>query len=183
MAPPVLIVSGGPAVGKSTVSRLLTGSLQPSVHLPIEVLLRLFDDPFPDAGSSEGAYRYGVVGAAAAAAAAQFALGGYIVILDSPMFPSGADGVAKICARRGVEVHYAVLRTDLGTCLARSQRRGAAGPSDVEAFRSLHNRFVDLGDREGHVIDASGPPESVADAVLYGFNSRLLKVQEAPMSS
>jgi len=166
---PVLIVSGCSAVGKSTVSRLLAGAVTPSVHLPIDHFLRFFDDPFPDPGSREGARRYEIVGAAAAAAAAQFALGGYAVILDSPMFPEGADGVALICGRRDVRVHYAVLRASLDTCLERSRRRDTDGPPDLREFRSLHAKFVDLGHREAHAIDASGPARQVADAVLSAF--------------
>jgi hypothetical protein len=176
MTAPVLIVSGCSAVGKSTVSHLLTSSLQPSVHLKIDLFLRLFEDPFPPASSPEGAHRYEVVGAAAAAAAAQFALGGYTVILDGPMFPAGADGVAGICGRRGVEVHYAVLRCDLNTCLARWRQRDPSEPPDLDAFRSLHGRFVNLAHREDHAIDASGPPEQVANAVLSGLESGRLSL-------
>ncbi len=113
----------------------------------------------------------------------EFALGGYTVILDSPIFPEGAEGVAKICGRHGLEVHYAVLRADLGTCLERSQRRDPAGPPDVDDFRLLHARFVDLDRHEGHVIDASGPPEQVREAVLTGFRSgRLALGGAAPVS-
>jgi len=99
------------------------------------------------------------------------------------MFPAGADGVAEICGRRGVEVHYAVLRTDLHTCLARSTRRDPAGPADLEAFRSLHDHFIDLSDREGHVIDPSGPPRQVAAAVLSGFRSGQLCLNAADPQS
>jgi tRNA uridine 5-carbamoylmethylation protein Kti12 len=175
-----LIVSGCSAVGKSTVSRLLAGAVTPSVHLPIDLFLRLFDDPFPDPGSQEGARRYEIVGAAAAAAAAQFALGGYAVIFDSPMFPAGAQGVELICGRRDVRVHYAVLRASLDTCLDRSRRRDPAEPPDLQGFRSLHAKFADLGDREAHAIDASGPAQQVANAVLSAFSSgRLALGQKA----
>jgi len=166
---PVLIVSGCSAVGKSTVSRLLAGAVTPSVHLPIDLFLRLFDDPFPDPASEEGARRYETVGAAAAAAAAQFALGGYTVILDSPMFPEGAEGVALICGRWDVRVHYAVLRADLGTCLERSRRRDPTSPPDFQGLSSLHAKFVDLGHCEPHAIDASGSAQQVANAVLSAF--------------
>jgi tRNA uridine 5-carbamoylmethylation protein Kti12 len=175
---PVLIVSGCSAVGKSTVSRLLAEAVTPSVHLPIDLFLCLFDDPFPDPGSQEGARRYETVGAAAAAAAAQFALGGYAVILDSPMFPEGAEGVALICGHRDVRVHYAVLRASLDTCLERSRQRDPAGPPDFHDFRSLHAKFVDLGDREVHAIDASGPAQQVASAVLSAFRDGQLAFEQ-----
>src|SRR6266480_4938055 len=106
MAAPILIVSGCSAVGKSTVSRHLAGSVDNSVHFPIDALLFFFDDPFPDPDSHEWARRSSVVGAAVQAAAAQLAEGGYTVILDGPVFPDGADSMAERLEHRGIEVHY-----------------------------------------------------------------------------
>jgi predicted kinase len=171
MAAAVLVISGCSAVGKSTVSRLLAECLDSSVHLPADVFLRFFDDPFPDPATPEGARRYEVVGTALAATAVQFALGGYTVILDGPMFPDGATGVAKICGRRDVLVHYAVLRADLPTCLERAKRRDPAGPPDLEGFTALHAKFAELGEREANVIDASGKAEQVVASVLSAFKS------------
>jgi predicted kinase len=169
MAVPVLVISGCSAVGKSTVSRLLAECLDSSVHVPADVFLRFFDDPFPDPATPEGAHRYEVVGAALAAAAAELALGGYTVILDGPVFPDGAHGIAEICGRRDVLVHYAVLRADLRICLERAERRDPAGPPDLHGFTALHAKFVDLGESEANVIDESGQAEQVAASVLSAF--------------
>jgi hypothetical protein len=89
-----------------------------------------------------------------------------------PLVPQSA--LIQRCGRRGVEVHYAVLRTDLDTCLQRSRRRDPAGPMDLDGFRALHARFAHLAHRDRHAIDASGPPEQVADAVLTAFRSSRL---------
>jgi predicted kinase len=166
---PVLIVSGSSGVGKSTVSRSLAEKLTSGVHLPMDVLLGLFSDPYPDPASSEGVHRYAVVGAAGAGAAARLAKGDYTVILDTPMLPDGAAGVAHICGRFGVQVHYAVLRADVRTCLERIQHRDRAAPPDIEGMRSLHARFVDLGDHEGHAINAEGPAADVVARVLSSY--------------
>jgi hypothetical protein len=174
VAAPILVLSGCSAVGKSTVSELLRTTIAASLHMPSDVFCRFFDDPFPDPATPEGARRYEYIGAAQAAAAAQFALGGYTVILDGPMFPEGVDGMAEMCGHRGVKVHYAVLRTDLDTCLQRWRRRDPAGPVDLDGFRALHSRFAGLAHREGHAIDASGSPEQVADAVMTAFRSSRL---------
>jgi hypothetical protein len=170
----ILVVSGCSAVGKSTVSGLLMKAVDGSLHMPSDVFCRFFDDPFPDPATPKGAHRYQYIGAAQAAAATQFALGGYTVILDGPMFPDGVDAMAKICGRRGVKVHYAVLRTDVDTCLQRSRLRDPAGPADLDGFKALHSRFVYLAHKEGHAIDASGPPDHVADSVLAAFGSSRL---------
>jgi predicted kinase len=177
MGAPVLVISGCSAVGKSTVSRVLAECLDASVHIPTDMVLRFFDDPFPDPATPEGAHRYEVVGAALAATATQFALGGYTVILDGPMFPDGADGVAEICGRRNVSVHYTVLRADLPTCLERAKRRDPAGPPDLDAFTALHAKFMDLGESEANVINASGKTEQVVDSVLSAFRSGRLTAE------
>lgn len=46
MAAPVLVVSGCSAVGKSTVSRLLAGSLDSSVNIPTDVFLSVLLPPW-----------------------------------------------------------------------------------------------------------------------------------------
>lgn len=176
MAAPILVVSGCSAVGKSTVSRLLSATVAHSLHMQTDVFCCFFDDPFPDPATPEGAHRYEVIGTAQAAAAVQFALGNYTVIIDGPIFPQGADGMAHMCERRGVTVHYAVLRTDLDTCLQRARRRLPAGPPDVNEFKALHAKFADLAHRKSHAIDASGSPREVADALLAAFSSGRLSL-------
>ena len=170
----MLVVSGCSAVGKSTVSELLGTALDKSLHMPSDAFCRFFADPFPDPATSEGAHRYRHIGAAQAVAAAQFATGGYTVILDGTIFPEGVDGIAEICGRQDVDVHYVVLRADLDTCLERARRRDPGHPVDPDGFRALHSRFVDLAHREGHAMDASRPPEEVAGAVLAAFESSRL---------
>lgn len=142
-----------------------------------DLFCRFFSDPFPDPASAEGAHRYEVIGVAQAAAATQFALGNYTVILDGTLLPQGADGMAEICGRQGVTVHYAVLRTDLDTCLQRAAGRDPTEPPDLHGFLALYSRFVELGPRESHVIDASGSAEHVADTVAAAFRSGRLAVR------
>ena len=177
MGAPVLVISGSSAVGKSTVSRVLAECLDASVHIPTDMVLRFFDDPFPDPATPEGAHRYEVVGAALAATATQFALGGYTVILDGPMFPDGADGVAEICGRRNVSVHYTVLRADLPTCLERPNGEIRQVPQISTRSRHCTRKFMDLGESEANVINASGKTEQVVDSVLSAFRSGRLTAE------
>lgn len=117
------------------------------------------------------------MGGATGAAAIQFAVGGYTVVLDGTLFPGGVAGLAGWAARRGVSVHYAVLRPDLETCRERAQRRSTIAPHDLEAFDRLHARYADLGKYERHVVDHTGTPEVVAAAVLAAFASAALLVE------
>jgi hypothetical protein len=124
----------------------------------------------------QAAHQNEVVGGAVAAAAIQFAEGGYTVVIDGVFFPDGVEGMSQICARRGVPIHYAVLRPDLATCSARVTNRGSGDPAAPE-FAILHTRFDDLGDRETNVIEASGSAEDVAEAVLSALAAGHLSVR------
>ena len=180
----VLVVSGPSGAGKTTVSRLLAAAFAQSVHIRSDDFMPFIANGWVEPWLPEAAHQNAVMGAAVASAATQFAVGGYTVILDGHWFPAGVRGVVEICARRGVRVHCAVLRSDLSTCLARVAQRQSAPvrpwppeATSEAALSSLHSRFEDLGDCEANVIDASGTPEEVAAAVLSAFSSgRLAKL-------
>ena len=96
-----------------------------------------------------------------------------------------------MCDARRVALHYAVLRPDLATCIARAAQRAdspdftpqavfadfdLSRSDDLRSFAVLHARFANLGEHEQKVIDASSPPEHVAEAVLAAFDSGALRV-------
>ena len=118
-----------------------------------------------------------VLGGAVAAAALQFAAGGYSVVVDGHIFPEALDELAPWCEARGVELHYAVLRADLPTCSRRAGSRVRDEPEARDEFARLHARYAELGAREAHVVDADGTPAAVAHAVLAGLSAGRLRVR------
>ncbi|HZU71259.1 MAG TPA: AAA family ATPase [Acidimicrobiales bacterium] len=176
MTAPILVISGCSGVGKSTVSRSLAGRFDSAVHLPADTFYRLFDDPWPDPESAEGARRYRAVGAAVGSAAGQLALGGYLVILDGTMFPTGADELADIWRDRGVEVHYALLRAPLEVCLARARTRDPEFNWDLRAFEALHARYDRVALPSVQRFDAAPGPDEVTLAVEAAFRTGRLQV-------
>lgn len=168
----ILVVAGPCGAGKTSAARHVAAALERSAHLQADHFTAFVVNDLADTEA-----RHEVVGGAIGAAAIQFAVGGYTVVLDGTFFPGGVAGLAVWAARRGVGVHYAVLRPDLETCRERAQRRSATDPDDLEAFDRLHARFADLGNGEGHVVDHTGAPEVVAAAVLAVFASGALLVE------
>ncbi|MGH9126966.1 MAG: AAA family ATPase [Acidimicrobiales bacterium] len=180
---PILVVTGPSGAGKSTVSRLVASAYDKSAHVRADdVTFGVIVNGWVEPWLPESAHQNEVLGGAMTAAAMQFALGGYTVVVDGHMFPDGLEGMAEMCARRSVPLHYVVLRADLETCLARATSRGMGERPDPRPFAALHAKFVDLGAHEANVIEAIGPPEEVAAAVLAAFRSGRLVETIRPLS-
>ncbi len=179
---PILIVAGPSGAGKTTVGRLVAAAFDLSVHIQPDVFMPFVVNGWVEPCPPDSAHQNHVVGGAVAGAALVFAQGGYKVVLAGHLFPEGLDGLAPWCARRGVPLHYAVLRPDLATCLTRVGQRRPGDPDGLASFARLHARFADLGDREANVIETTGTPEEVAAAVLAAFSSGRLRVVMPPLN-
>ncbi|MGH9016837.1 MAG: AAA family ATPase [Acidimicrobiales bacterium] len=155
----LLIITGPPGAGKSTVAPLVAGRFDPAVHLESDwlwtTIVRGHIAPWlPEAHVQNGA----VLGAAAAAT--RLALGGYTVVLNGIVGPWFLDVVTDEAIPAGVDVHYVVLRPSLETTLTRATTRlalvpGTAPLTDEGPIRLMWLRFQDLGWAEAHVIDTT----------------------------
>jgi len=171
-AGPILVISGPSGAGKTSVAGAVAAAFDPSVHIRADEFLPFVAKGWIEPWLPESAHQNDVIGAAIAAAAIQFAVGGYTVVVDGVFFPDGVEGMGRMCLVRGVALHYAVLRADLETCMQRATQRGFGTGRftfDREQFALLHARFADLGTYETHVVDALTSPEAVAEAVLAAF--------------
>lgn len=180
---PILVVTGPSGAGKTTVGRLVAATFERSAHVQTDLFMSFVASGWVEPHLAEAVHQNHVLGGAVAAAALQFATGGYTIVVDGHIFPEGLDGLAHHSARRGVTLHYAVLRPDLATCLTRVQQRRHGDPEDLESFTRLHARFADLGDHEANVIDATRPPDEVAAAMVAAFSTRRLEVTPPRLAS
>jgi predicted kinase len=174
---PVIIVSGAGGVGKSTVSGLIAATFDPSVHLNTDDFMASVVGGWVDPNLPAAAPQNEAVGAAFAVSAMSFAESGYATVLDGYLFPDGVDGLTAAGAARGLTCHYAVLTADLETCWARASSRGEGRwQLEFEPFAAVHEKFEHLDLDARHLVEATGSPEHVRDAVLSAFRAGRLLV-------
>lgn len=157
MSEDLVIVTGAPGAGKSTVARAAAAQRSHGVHLHTDdfwhaIVAGGIPPYLPESDAQNHAVVRAVVGAAFA-----YADGGYDVFVDGIVGPwmlgPYRDGAA---AHPEVGVHYVVLRPSRETALARAQARTAPDALvDAAPILGLWDQFADLGDLEAHAIDTS----------------------------
>ena len=181
MSPPeattgsILILTGPPGAGKSTIARTLAAE-GPGLRVWLHA-----DDFWAAIGAgaiepwrAEAHGQNTVVMSAVASAAGALAAGGYFVVVD------GVVGPWFLAPFRRLEtpLSYVVLRPSASVALARAKAR-AAGLAASGPILDLHRQFASLGDLERCVIDTTlqTPPETV-NAVRRALGSRAFRLDD-----
>ena len=168
----MLILSGPPGAGKTTIAHALTTPCSvPAVHLHSDDFYHFIKHGYIAPYLPESNAQNQVVIEAVAAAALIYAKGGYFVVVDGILGPWLLE---RFRAAIDVPLHYVVLRPDLRTTLARAQGRNSDGLRETDPIRGLHQQFADLGDLEGHAIDTTAQSvpvtlNAVREAVATGI--------------
>jgi chloramphenicol 3-O-phosphotransferase len=149
----ILILSGPPGAGKSTIANALaTSCAVPAVHLHSDDFWHFIKHGWIAPYLPESNAQNQVVIEAVAVAAHIYAKGGYFVVVDGIL---GTWFLERVRTAIDVPLHYVVLRPDLKTTLARAQGRDCDGLREVGPIRNLHEQFASLGNLEEHAIDTT----------------------------
>jgi predicted kinase len=167
----LLLLTGSPGSGKTTVAPLLADRQEPSVCLDLDWFFSKLRRGVVAPWQTEAHRQNRVVLTAAAEAATAFATGGYFTVAEGILYPFMLDLIVAASEPRGVTLNYAVLGAPLGVVQHRVQARRsepahAGALADGDVVDDLWTQFEAHGVAERHRVDVGdGSPHEVAREV------------------
>ena len=177
----IVIISGLPGTGKTSVSRMLAEKSlrERAVHIQADGYWQSIHKGYIHPWLSDSGQQNDTVIKAVCASAKVFAKGGYEVFVDGVIGPWFLKPWVKL-AKKGMDVRYIILRTDEATTVLRAAERQQREPFPLtcDVISSLWSSFSDLGKYESHVLDTTKQTiEESAFAIqngLIGSNYRII---------
>lgn len=148
----VVVVTGPPGAGKSTATAQLVTLADRGVLLDGDAFFQSVKSGWIAPWLPEANEQNGIVIDALGAAAARYARGGYVVIVDGIVGPWFLE---QFRAEVDGPLHYVVVRPSRNAAFARATARPAPMLKNPEALTKMYEEFEALGVFERCVIDNS----------------------------
>lgn len=161
----LLIITGPPGAGKSTVARVVAGRFERSVLVEGDVFFRFISRGAIAPWLREANAQNEVVTQAAAAAAGRYAVGGFMTVYDGMVGPWFLPTFLNATGLDHVE--YVVLLPSLERCIEGVATRAGHGFTDEDATRHMYRQFARAAiDRRHVLVDPPEKPDGVADRIV-----------------
>jgi chloramphenicol 3-O-phosphotransferase len=171
----LLLLTGSPGCGKTTVAPLVADRHAPSICLDLDWFFAKVRKGFVEPWRTEAHTQNRVILRAAAEALATFAAGGYFTVAEGILYPFMLDLFAEAGAPDGISLNYAVLWAPIDVVQQRVQdRRGELAHfgalADADVVDDLWVQFESHGVEKRHRVDSS---ERTPDTIAEEIDSRL----------
>ncbi|WP_299039228.1 AAA family ATPase [uncultured Pseudokineococcus sp.] len=178
----LVVVSGPPGAGKSTVAALLVASFERAALVPGDDFFAFWVRGALLPWLPEADEQNTLVLRSAVAASATLAAGGCPVVYDGVLRPGFLPTAAREAGRHGLavpgELHYALLLPSRQRCQQQVAERTGHGFTDAAATAHMHADFTaDLVHlEERHVLaDPPAEPAAVAAVLLERYRAGRLR--------
>ena len=177
----LIVVTGPPGAGKSTVAAAIADRFDPSALVAGDAFFDVFARGAIEPWLPEANTQNEIAIRAAAAATAEFVAGGYTTVFDGII---GPWFLPTFAAEVGVTtLDYVMLLPSIDRCLARIAAREDHDFDAAAATRKMHREFADATIDTRHVLVE--PPEGVeavatliADGIAEGRFARRLDSEQ-----
>ena len=161
----LVIVTGPPGAGKSSVAAVLADRRSPSVLVEGDEFFRFLRQGRIDPWLVESHWQNRAVTEAAAVATGRFVAAGYWAVYDGVI---GPWFVREFAVATGLDrLHYVVLLPDVERCVERVDVRVGHGFRDEPATRRMHEQFERAEVASRHVLrDPSEDIDELAGTIL-----------------
>lgn len=170
----IVIVSGPPGAGKSTIARRLaeTAEVPLAVHLHSDDFYGYIRKGYVAPWKSESHAQNTVVLDALAASASVYAIGGYEVFVDGIVGPWFFDPWLRVARDGQLDLRYVLLLPELQTTLERATTRATPALTDPEPVRIMWRQFASSDGLEPYRLDTtSWSTEQTVDELKRGLAS------------